>query len=283
MWSLKRLNMALISKVPFYFVPRPYTELTELFTYNEFEVYRDWGEVDFGQSGPIASSLWAYPVTLTSENDPTVLDGGDLRYVGMDYGWYSGSYGDVFVPAFAMWGDVHTNQPYFNEVDMYIYTPYGNVVNFNYNYGAMTGGDGTNEWMVAQVDFSDGMMYLGSPYLIYADFNSGSRWYLPAAWQYVLDVFDYEVVSFDWNGNSDYAGYASYDLSRLPVAWGFTDYMPAGSIEALFYWVENWQGLLYADIQGMMIVDYNGQPGAGQSYYWPFEVHGETMSPIFLH
>ncbi len=57
-------------KVPFYFVPRPYTELTELFTYNEFEVYRDWGEVDFGQSGPIASSLWAYPVTLTSENDP---------------------------------------------------------------------------------------------------------------------------------------------------------------------------------------------------------------------
>ncbi len=89
-----------------------------------------------------------------------------------------------------MWGDVHTNQPYFNEVDMYIYTPYGNVVNFNYNYGAMTGGDGTNEWMVAQVDFSDGMMYLGSPYLIYADFNSGfQEWYLPAAWQYVLDVF----------------------------------------------------------------------------------------------
>ncbi|MBG0788012.1 MAG: S8 family serine peptidase [Anaerolineaceae bacterium] len=270
-------------KVPFYFVPRPYTELTELFTWNEFEVYSDYGEVDFGQDGPIASSLWAYPVTLTSDNDPAVLDGGDLRYIGMDYGG-SSPYGDIFVPAFAMWGDVHTNQPYFNEVDMYVDTPYGSVVNFNYNYGAMTGGDGTNDWMVAQVDFSDGMMYLGSPYLIYADFNSGfQEWYLPAAWQYVLDVFRYEVVSYDWNGNYDYAGYAYFDLSRLPVAWGFTDYEPHETPAALLYWVDSWQGLLYADIQGMMIVDYNGQPGAGQTYYWPIEVFGETMAPVFLH
>lgn len=273
-----------VLRLPFYFVPRPYTELTELYTYTEFEATTDYGEVDFLQSGPIASSIWAYPVALVSDNDPNVLDGGDLRYVGMDYGWDDPTYGDIFVPAFAMWGDVHTNQPYFNEVDMYVSSPYGDVVNFNYNYGSMTGGDGTNEWMVAQVDFSDGMMYLGSPYLIYADFNSGfQEWYLPAAWQYVDDVFLYEVVSYDWNGNSDYAGYAFFDLSKLPMMWDATTQYPSGTVEGFFFAVDNWTGFNYADIQGIMLVDYNGQPGAGQTYYWPVNVYGNTFSPIFAH
>ena len=98
-------------RIPFYFVPRPYGELTETDSVTEFDANSGMGTVDFAQTGPIESELWAYPVTLVSSNDPDVLDGGDLRYVGMDYGWYSDDYGDIFVPAFAMWGDVHTNQP----------------------------------------------------------------------------------------------------------------------------------------------------------------------------
>ena len=141
--------------------------------------------------------------------------------------------------------------------------------------------DGDNDWIVAQVD--DGYLYLGSPYSIYADFNSGfQEWYLPAGWQYVLDKFDYEVVSFDWNGNSDYAGSASFDLSRLPAGWGLTDQAPYYTIVNAYFWVEDWFSYVNAGIKGMMVVDYNGQPGAGQSYFWEMNPYGNFFAPMFF-
>ena len=273
-------------KVPFYFVPRPYTELEEVWSWTEFNIDSDFAEVVLEQSGPIASSLWAYPVSLVSDNDPAVLDGGDLRYVGMDYGWDDEDYGDIFVPAFAMWGDVHTNQPYFNEVDLYIYTPYGEVVDFNFNLGWFLGGDGTNDWMVMQLDYADGMIYLASPYYIYADYNSGfQEWWLPAANHGNLDEFDYEVVSLDWNGTADYAGAASFDISRPPVSIGYMSYTPHNEETAFAVWVDDWASYLKAGIQGVMLVDYNGKPGAGQSYYWELTPLADTIDsflPIFL-
>jgi len=201
-------------RVPFYFVPRPYTVvprpytvLTEIDAQTRFEV-NDIGWIDLEVTGPVDPNLYAYPVSMVSANDPFVLDAGDLRYVGMDYGWNDGSYGPIFVPAFAMWDDVHTNQPYFSEVDLYIDADMdGNpeTVNFNFNYSWWNGGAGDNTWVVIQVDFVSGFMYMGSPYLIYADFNSGfQEWYLPAPWNYVTDTFDYEVVSYDYYGNFDY-------------------------------------------------------------------------------
>jgi len=72
-------------RVPFYFVPRPFTEITELDSDTDIEL-EDMGWVDFEQSGPVASSLWGFPVTMVSDNDPAVIDMADLRYVGMDYG-----------------------------------------------------------------------------------------------------------------------------------------------------------------------------------------------------
>ena len=276
-------------KVPFYFIPRPYTELSEVDSALDIEVDTEMGYVEFDQSGPIASELWAFPVSLTSENDPDVLDAGDLRYVGMDYGWDSDDFGDVFMSAFGMWGGSHTNQPYFSEVDMYLYSPYGTVVDFNYNYGAMTGSDGTNEWMVAKVDFSDGKMYLGSPYAIYADFNSGfQEWYLPASWQYVLDEFIYEVYSYDWFGNEDYAGYAGFDLSRSPLGFLYSDidpdygFIPHNEPAAFGFVVNDWAAFRNAGIKGVMLVDYNGQPGTGQAYYWPISVHKDLFMPMFV-
>ena len=53
------------------------------------------------------------------------------------------TYGDIFVPAFAMWAPQHTVQPYWSEVDMYIDADNDgstDVVNFNYNYGDFSGG-----------------------------------------------------------------------------------------------------------------------------------------------
>jgi len=213
-----------------------------------------------------------------------VLDGGDLRYVGMDYGWDDGL-SEIFVPAFAMWDDVHTNQPFFNEVDLYIdanMDGYPETVNFNYNLGWWYGGQ-DNTWFVIQIDFTDGYMYSGSPYLIYADFNSGfQEWYLPATYNYVVDKFDYEVVSFDWNGMSDYAGMSSFDISRTPLLWGVSSGSPYNEPFGIAFMVPDWYAYDYANIEGIMLVDYHGKPGAGQSYYWPLDVYFNTFFPDFM-
>jgi hypothetical protein len=54
-------------RVPFYFVPRPYTEVTEVESVSSFDIVNEYGYVDLTQSGPKASSLWAYPVFLVDE------------------------------------------------------------------------------------------------------------------------------------------------------------------------------------------------------------------------
>ena len=273
-----------ILRVPFYFVPRTYSEITELNKHTEFEVNTDYGSVLLGQSGPLASRLWAYPVSLVSDNDPAVLDAGDLRYIGMHYLGHSQDYGDIFGAAFAMWGGVHTNQLYFSEVDLYIDTPYGSVVNFNYNYGALSGYDDDNNWMVAQFDYSDGEIYLGTPYPIYADFNSGIQmWYFPADWQYVVDEFVYEVVSFDYNGVYDYAGAASFDITKPPLSFRWSTTTPQNQPFIVEAKVDNLAAYNAADIQGMMVIDYFGKPGAGQSYFWELTPFMASAFPMFMH
>jgi len=262
--------------LPFYFVPRPYTKIKELDSLTRFEI-NDFGWVELEQEGPIESDLWAFPVSIVSPQNPDVLPAADLRYVGMDYGGIDPSYGDIFIPAFAMWGGVHTNQPHFNEVDLYIDTPFGNVVNFNYNYGALTGSGQNNLWIVVQVDLNTGVADLGSPYTIYADFNSGfQEWYLPADWQFVLDKFEYEVVSFDYNGEMDYGGFASFDISKDPLYWDFDWPWPQNEEFDFWFAVPDWFAYNNAGIQGIMLVDYAGKPGSGQSYYWP-------LSPYFAY
>ncbi len=153
---------------------------------------------------------------LVDENEVDILDMGDLRYVGLDYGWYNATYGDILVPAFSMWGPVHNNQPYFSEVDLYIDADQdGNpeTVNFNFNYGWYATGASNNQWAVIQVDSTDGQFVSRKSLMIYADYGSGfQEWYLPTSWNYLSSVFDFEVVSYDWNGSSDYAGMASFDL-----------------------------------------------------------------------
>ena len=276
-------NVETTLRLPFYFVPRTYTLVTELDKYTEFEVNTDYGSVLLGQTGPLASSLWTYPVSLVSDNDPAVLDAGDLRYVGMDYLGYSPDYGDIFGAAFAMWGGVHTNQPYFSEVDLYIDTPYGSVLDFNFNTGWWNDTDGTNDWVVIQIDYTAGALYLASDYPIYADFNSGlQEWYLPAAYQYIVDEFDYEVVSFDWNGDFDYAGAASFDITKPPLSFGYSSTTPQNQPFMVGVWVEDLAAYNAAGIQGMMVVDYNGKPGAGQSYFWELTPFKMSIFPLIM-
>lgn len=275
-------------RVPFYFVPRPYTKVTEVEAVTSFDIQNEYGYVDLTQSGPKASSLWAYPVFLVDENEADVLDMGDLRYIGLDYGWLDATYGDILVPAFSMWGPVHNNQPYFSEVDLYIDADQdGNpeTVNFNFNYGWYATGASNNQWAIIQIDFTDGQMYLGSPYLIYADYNSGfQEWYLPAIYNYISAgvAFDYEVYSFDWYGVVDYAGMGSYDYAKPPIGWGLTDYEPDNTPFSLLFGVNDLEGYQLSKPKGIMLVDYYGQPGIGQAYYWPIDASFRFFMPMIM-
>lgn len=268
--------------LPFYFVPRPYTKITELDAETSFNAEL-FGYIDLEQSGPVASDLWTFPVTMVSDNDPDIVDMADLRYVGVDDGGPS-PYGKIITTAYNMWAPQHTLQPYWSEVDL---TVYGDapapVVNFNYNYASATGGSyPDNDWIVLQVDYNDGEIYLGSPYGINSDFNSGfQEWYLPASWQYVIDKFEYEVVSFDWYGNYDDAGAAKFDVTRPPFfsipldpTWSF--YLPDPQNEefSVLIEVDDLGGYLYSAPKGIMLVDYYGKPGIGQAYFWPIKVTG---------
>jgi subtilisin family serine protease len=275
-------------RVPFYFVPRPYTEVTEVESVTTFDIQNEYGYVDLTHSGPKASSLWAYPVFLVDENEADVLDMGDLRYVGLDYGWKSATYGDIIVPAFSMWGPVHTNQPYFSEIDMFIDANQdGNpeIVNFNFNWSRVYSGLYYNEWIVLQFNFSDGKLYLASPYDIFADFNSGfQEWYLPTGFNYITAgiTFDYEVYSYDWYGVEDYAGMGSYDYTKLPIGLDLTDFAPDNSPFTLGFWVDNLEGYHLSKPQGVMLVDYYGQPGIGQAYYWPVSALYHHFFPMII-
>lgn len=275
--------------LPFYFVPRPYPVINETVSQTSFNVAFS-GSVDLEQTGPVASSLWAYPTTMVSTNDPIVLDMGDLRYVGLDYGWLDEDEGDIFVAAFNMWGAQHSNQPYWSEVDFYVYgDEAAPVVNFNYNLGAFTSDYPDNTWIVLQLDYNVGEFYV-SPYLIYADFNSGfQEWYLPASWNYVTDIFVYDVMSYDWYGNEDYLGSKQFDITNPPLWWDITDLTQSNSFLdphntdfKLSFGVTDLDVYNESEILGVMLVDYVGKPGIGQAMYWPLEISDDPISNLYL-
>ena len=265
-------------RLPFYFVPRPYPIVTETASETTFDA-NQFGYVDLEQTGPVASNLWAFPVTLVSDNNPAVMDMADLRYVGMDYYGSVPVYGDILMPAFNMWGSQHAEQAYWSEVDLWIYGDAPDpVVNFNYNYADFIGASyPNNDWVVIQVDYNLGMVYLASPYNIYTDFNSGfQEWYLPTDWSYVSDTFRYEVSSYDWYATEDFAGESYFDVTRPPLMWEVLDttwtnplYNPLNEPFSLLFQIFDLEGYQLSKPKGIMLVDYYGKPGIGQATYWP--------------
>jgi len=274
-------------RLPFYLVPRPYTRLTELWSSTTFDYSAGAALFDLYHSGPISSSLWVYPVYAVDGNETGVGDEGDVRLFGMDYD----SYYDIIIPAINTWGSWHTPQPYFAEFDLYLDVDQDgtwDLVDFNWNYGAATGGDDTDEWMVLQVDLSTGLLYLASPYYIYTDYNAGfMEWYLPPTWQglFTTTDFDFQLIGFDYEGNSDSTEAGSFDYARPPFWWGWavgypSDPGPNGRETIYAVGVNDLGGYLYSQPDGAMIVDYNGEPGMGQAYYWPLTITGYPR--IFL-
>jgi len=218
------------------------------------------------QSGPLASDLAASPVAIVSPENPDVLPMGDLRYVGVE------SVGNDIYVSFAMWGHTHVIQPYFTELNFYIYGPTKDYLNFNYNPAWNGRSAENNTWQVVQVDLATGTLRLGSSYNIVADFNTGyQQWRLPKATQGVTNVFDYEVFSYDSHENEDYGGAATHDMSKNPFTWSLTKAKPFGEETRLAFDIPDWNAYQDNGYQGVMLRDFFGKPGIGQVYFWPLD------------
>lgn len=275
-------------RLPFYLVPRPYSQLTEVSSSTSFDYSTGMATFDLRHTGPISSSVWAYPVYAVDGNETMQGDEGDVRLVGMDYGGLS-PYGDIVVPAINTWGTWHTPQPYFAEFDLYLDADEDGVddyVIFNFNYGWFQGQDDNDLWIPIQVDLSTGSLDLASPYSIYTDYNAGfMEWYLPATWNGLEDIapdantdFDFQLIGFDYEGNSDMTEAGSFDYARYPFAWGTlsgpNNPGPANRETTYGVMVNDLGGYLYSQPKGVMLVDYNSEPGMGQAYYWSLNVTG---------
>ncbi|NLG98544.1 MAG: S8 family serine peptidase [Chloroflexi bacterium] len=278
-------------RVPFYFVPRPYTRLVDLGSQtrisNPLISYFDTAVINLRQSGHTASSLTVLPVYAADGNETTTLDSGDLRFVGLDYLPVMNGVNDVLRFGFNTWGPIHVPQPIFVEVDLYMdIGPDGSddLAFFNFNMGAFSGVEDTNEWVVLRVDLNTGAVDLASPIPIYADFNSGyMEWYLPAAESGLGDIdsdpstppvtsFAFQAVSFDYLGNDDITGRATFDYAYPPFIWSITETAPLNSAVRIGAQVTDLTAYEANPPRGVMVVDLFGRPGAGQAYYWPVEI-----------
>jgi 5'-nucleotidase / UDP-sugar diphosphatase len=281
--------------VPFYFQPRPYSQLDEIVGDNVISDPDDSATFEITHRGPIDSDLWVYPALVWNENpDPGMYGPGDVRLFGMDFGWTSGTYGDIIVASINAHSPWHVPQPFFAEFDLYVDANQDGTwdyVNFNYNLGWWQGTNHTNLWIVVQVDLAAGMLYLGSPFLINSDYNASyMEWYLPAAWQDLGptdSTFDYWLVGFDQGGVS-LTPPGQFDYANSPFAWEFSnDLGPDDPETVLTVELDSQTGYYYSQPLGVMIVDYNGDPrnvNGGQAYFEPITVEElDILDLTILH
>ncbi len=284
-----------VVRVPFYFVPRPYSTLvmdpapdTEMSITHTPLIDNGLAMINYTQSGPKASNLWAWPALVVDPNETDILDAGDLRAAGIDYAFNDtvNGNGPVLGVAIANWGPIHTLQPYFDETDLWIDQNQDGIWDytlFNWNYGWLSGGDEDNDWVVLLIDYTGSTvnLFLGSPYGINADFNSGiQEWYVPTTPLNITGAhsrFDYQFFSYDFNLNGDETPQGSFDYVKFPLVWDLTSLVPGGAT-TLSVGVNSPAGYLISKPKGILLFDYYGKPGVGQASYLPLTV---TDMPTF--
>jgi len=269
-----------VLRVPFYAVPQPYSKL--VLTESTFSGIS--GSVELVHSGPITSSLVAYPLYVIDENEPLQGDEADIRYVGMDVIGDFGS-GPIFSLAINVYGAWHTPQNIFAEFVLYLDIDQDDIWDyqvFNWNSGAATGFADNDEWVIIKKDLSSNIYTIGSTYSILTDFNTGyMEWWLPA---YLYDLsstmdsdFVYKLVGYDDSFFSDpnvnQTEEYYFDIARVPFIWSFSN-NPGPSIpnSRFSFNLEDVGGYIDSHPLGMMIVDYRGAPGVGQAYAHTFSI-----------
>jgi len=275
-------------RVPFYVQPRLYSQLEIEADGTIPDPETDLATIQMTHQGPITSSLWLYPALMWNDApDPTMTGPADVRLFGMDYGRTDPDYGDVIAVAINTWDYWHVPQPFFAEFHLYIDADQDgerDYLNFNWDYGAATGADYDNAWAVIQVDLATGDLYLGSPYLIVADYNGSlMEWYLPAGWQGLGPgnaTFDYQLVGYDQDGMS-VSPPGRFDYVNCPLDWGISQEPGPADDEAMMVVViADVDGYRYSQTQGVMAVDDHGDPrnvNGGQACFVPMKVGGEVI------
>ena len=286
------------ASIPFYFVPRPYSVLSQAAvptsTIDVDQVYH----VKVAQEGSAAADMWVHPVMMDSPNDPAIPDAFDVRYLGWNYAQPYGT-GDIFTLAINTWAPIHVNQPYFNEIDVYADMDYDGSPEFlwfNYNYNSISGANyPNNDWMIFELDITEGVINIASPFNIFADYNSGfQEWYFHTDFSAMVPSlgitpkdrpFDYYVFPYD-NMTSEefFEGAGHYDPFSKPLSWSVMTETSGPTLKPFWETVEvvaaandldAWRS---SGALGVMVVDYNGKPGVGQAHYWQMQV----MAPIYL-
>jgi hypothetical protein len=255
--------------IPVYAVPRPYTQLA---LDVDFQGYTT--TVDLTHTGPVSSCLQVFPVYAVDPEESSMPDRGDIRFVAVDYDYDDPTYGDLFAAVFATWGPWHTPQPQIAEFDLYLDVDNDgsfDFLDFNLNLASFdTGGAYQNDqWVVIQRDLSDDSLDLASPYFINSDFNAGVMlWRLSAAWHGLGGGgdTDFGFGAISWVGanvdGTDGVYYFDYDNS--PYDWTLTgDPGPANRTSTVTVMGDG------AGTQGVIIVDWGGEPGKGQAYHVP--------------
>ncbi len=277
-------------RVPFYFVPRPYTTLDITAQTVIADPATDAATFAITHTGPISSSLWGFPLLVSDPKETGTA--GDVRAFGADYGWTSGTYGPIISFAIDAWAPWHTAMYYFAEFDLYIdNNEDGNPEFVIYNYPV---GDGT--YIPRIYALQTGLVSRYSPYLIYTDYNSGyMEFYVPAAYLGLGSTnttFDYQLFGYDWDANEDVVAPGSFDFARPPFITAYTgpvnaDGMggpgpdnPNASFAVSIY---DLVGYAYSQPEGVMVVDYVGNPqNGGQAYLYPITLPNIAAATI-LH
>lgn len=277
---LKLVGAKDVLRVPFYFVPRPY---------NELEITADTTIKDPGaesatfaitHTGPIASSLTVFPLLVTDPKETGTP--GDIRAVGVDYLGSIGSYGPVLAFAINTWAPWHLPRTSFAEFDIYVDNNEDGVDDYAiYNAPVAS----SNLFVATVVNLKTGASTT-APFAIYVDYNSGYMEMYVRAAQLGLSAtnttFDFQVYGYDYWGNEDESAPGSFDYAHHPIDWDAdtTEPGPAAPAATIEVSVADVDGYAYSQPEGVMIVDYTGNPeDGGEVYLFDLDV---TLPPFDL-
>lgn len=260
-------------RLPFYFVPRAYNTLDIEAETAIKDVDEESATFAITQSGPTDSDLWLFPLLVSDPKETGTP--GDVRAVSVDFAGSHPTYGPILAFAVNAWAPWHLPHYYFAEFDVYIDNNEDGVPDYAI-YNAPVSGQ--NLFVATVVNLKTGTS-TSAPFAIYTDFNSGYMEMYVLASQLGLSGanadFDFQVIGFDYWGNMDDTAPGSFDLLHLPFGWDADSTTPGPEApEANFEaWVNDIDGYANSQPEGVMIVDYTGNPAnGGEAYLFDVDV-----------
>lgn len=278
-------------KVAFHLIPRltSHTEGPAQVTYMAPAPYTAFV---LENTGPITSSVYLVPGYAQDANEASVMDNGDIRYVGMESFEYfaTGTMTDTLVSfAITTYAPWHTPQPYWNEFDIYVDNDEDGSADYvilNFNYGAVTSGDDNNVFVPVIINLNTGELTVPTfppPYddyllLNWTGFNAATLEMLLKGVDIGLDDtntdFDFWVVGFDYSGGADLTTVFHGDAAHPPM--GFLWMPPAGEVGPFSTNVAavapNLTGYYTSSSTGILALYYTDTPGTEQAQFIELDV-----------